>query len=366
MVHRALILWRQGYWQGWANKTARHLGASRSARSCYFADHLFTLRRRRQCFEHVRAFHYGRRAFNPRTPQTCFWAHNFYTRGAGFASAGGHARIPVRAFGSTTFNKLNCIGDRQGPRPLWVGSRPLIAAATPKSPLLALEKLWQQKARTFSTGASSWSALSASTPSVSTPAATNNFDYYFASPRSETSEVSSLPESSDAAFGGSSYVDFDITPTFTIARATDLTEETVASLQRDIEAYTCEVQRILEDIKRVAASLGELPISIEQNNTTIRVHFPNADADKVRQLLTDVEVSRGAVRENVVYSDSEDLFDGLSSVSSSLGSYNSDVWGFDSTSLISSDLPTPSLTRGSSPSLASFESTSSQWRHCAI
>jgi hypothetical protein len=92
----------------------------------------------------------------------------------------------------------------------------------------------------------------------------------------------------------SSFVDFDFSTQLSLPSVAELTAETVDTLERDIETHINELRALVADVKRVA-NLGELPVSIEKDGQILRVHFPNADSDKVEILMDDVEATRGVV-----------------------------------------------------------------------
>ncbi|KAG5362847.1 hypothetical protein CJU89_1983 [Yarrowia sp. B02] len=90
------------------------------------------------------------------------------------------------------------------------------------------------------------------------------------------------------------FVDFNFAPQLSLD-AEQLTTESLDQLERDLQAFVQETKVLLKDIKTVCASLGELPVTVNQNN--VRVHFPNADAEKVNMMLKDIGVTRGVITE---------------------------------------------------------------------
>ncbi|ANB14317.1 hypothetical protein AWJ20_5282 [Sugiyamaella lignohabitans] len=122
------------------------------------------------------------------------------------------------------------------------------------------------------------------------------------SPRSSVVERMERPHSPDESISPpteSSFVDFDVTPRFSLPLSgVDLTDDALLTIERDMELHLQEIRSIIVDIRRIA-NLGELPISIERNGNVIRVHFPNADSARVEQLLNDLEVSRGIIMDTV-------------------------------------------------------------------
>ncbi|KAG5359987.1 hypothetical protein CJU90_5835 [Yarrowia sp. C11] len=90
------------------------------------------------------------------------------------------------------------------------------------------------------------------------------------------------------------FVDFNFAPQLSL-QAEQLTSESLEQLERDLHAFVQETKVLLADIKNVCASLGELPVTVTQNN--VRVHFPNSDAEKVNLMLKDIGVTRGVITE---------------------------------------------------------------------
>lgn len=90
------------------------------------------------------------------------------------------------------------------------------------------------------------------------------------------------------------FVDFNFAPQFFL-NTQQLTTDSIDQLERDLQDFVQEARVLLKDIKTVSASLGELPVSVSNNN--VRVHFPNADADKVNIMLQDIGVTRGVIHE---------------------------------------------------------------------
>lgn len=90
-----------------------------------------------------------------------------------------------------------------------------------------------------------------------------------------------------------SYVDFDMSPTITIPTVTQLSAEIVDNLTEDIERHIAQLQAMAENVKKLA-SLGELPISVENNS--LRVYFPNCEPEQVNSLLNSTEVTQGIIR----------------------------------------------------------------------
>uniref|UniRef100_A0A060TAF8 ARAD1D23606p n=1 Tax=Blastobotrys adeninivorans TaxID=409370 RepID=A0A060TAF8_BLAAD len=128
----------------------------------------------------------------------------------------------------------------------------------------------------------------------------------------------------DAAF-----VEFDLTPHLSVPSAGELNEEVLEVLERDFEAHVRELRAILRDIRQTG-TFGELPVTVERANGALRIHFPNADVEKVQRLLADAGVTRGVVYDATMPHNPLTL--SSSQHSQSALEYNSDVWGFNSTS----------------------------------
>lgn len=115
---------------------------------------------------------------------------------------------------------------------------------------------------------------------------------------SVTEEVSVFESSSWVACleptSTGTFVDFNFAPQLSL-ETEQLTTESLDQLERDLQAFVQETKVLLKDIKTVCASLGELPVSVNKN--TVRVHFPNADAEKVNLMLKDIGVTRGVITE---------------------------------------------------------------------
>ena len=108
-----------------------------------------------------------------------------------------------------------------------------------------------------------------------------------------------------------SFVDFKIEiPKLSIPQMSFIDEEILDTINVDFVNYQHEMNAILSDIKTIFDNYGSVPMSIERstsnggdeekpNSKIFRLHFPNYDADKVEQLLTEIGVTRGIVYEDV-------------------------------------------------------------------
>lgn len=113
-----------------------------------------------------------------------------------------------------------------------------------------------------------------------------------------------------------SFVDFQISPTVTalsplaavaaMATGSDSKAEVGAAtlnadgffdvLSTDFARQLKDLTAVMSDLKRLAA-LGDLPITLEKNNT-LRVRFPGLDADTVERLCDDTGVQRGVIKQD--------------------------------------------------------------------
>lgn len=113
-----------------------------------------------------------------------------------------------------------------------------------------------------------------------------------------------------------SFVDFQISPTVTalsplaavaaMATGPDAKPEAGAAtlnadgffdvLSTDFARQLKDLTAVMSDLRRLAA-LGDLPITLEKNNT-LRVRFPGLDADTVERLCDDTGVQRGVIKQD--------------------------------------------------------------------
>lgn len=204
-----------------------------------------------------------------------------------------------------------------------------ILPAAKLSPCQALHRLWQHHKRTFVTQSTNFAWSNSPTVTLS--------GFRESSLRS----FARLPPLEDVEHEFP-YVDFDVSPQFTIPSKSELTEEVVSTIEQELNSYVEHVKAIVRDIRNVS-ELGELPVSIE--NGTIRIHFPNCDTEKVHRLISDVDVSRGIVSDE---GNDEDNIAVAGAFSSDGDSSFTQISGSSSylyvDSLNSEDIPTPSLT----------------------
>ncbi|KAA8904851.1 hypothetical protein TRICI_005381 [Trichomonascus ciferrii] len=253
-----------------------------------------------------------------------FWQHN---NAATLSRQLHNVSLAKRAGISSLFKdsfKLN------RPNSYVAGYGRFLLPATDFSPCKALHRLWQNQTRAFVTQSTNfeWNNSPAITISGFRESGLRSF--------------SRLPPLEDVEHDFP-YVDFDVSPQFTIPANAELTEEVVSTIEQDLNRYVEHVKAIVRDIKNVS-ELGELPVSIE--NGAVRIHFPNCDTEKVHRLISDVDVSRGVVSdegniEGGVAVAGAFSSDGDSSFTQVSGS-SSDLYV---ESLNSEDIPTPSLTR---------------------
>lgn len=85
-----------------------------------------------------------------------------------------------------------------------------------------------------------------------------------------------------------------------VPAATLNTEGFLDVLSTDFARALKDLSAVMADLKKLASSLGDLPISMEKNNI-LRVRFPGVDADTVERLCDDVGVQRGMVGEDAAF-----------------------------------------------------------------
>jgi len=85
-----------------------------------------------------------------------------------------------------------------------------------------------------------------------------------------------------------------------VPAATLNTEGFLDVLSVDFARALKDLSATMNDLKRLAGSLGDLPITVEKNNI-LRVRFPGVDADTVERLCDDVGVQRGMVGEDPAF-----------------------------------------------------------------
>lgn len=151
-----------------------------------------------------------------------------------------------------------------------------------------------------------------------------HFDGYGANGEKKYRSVSALQESTVKKmanmprFMPGSFIEFQTTPTVTalspLAAAAAMATATGYEVKPEVCAATLNAEGFLDvlstdfarqlkvltavmaDLKRLAA-LGDLPITMERNNT-LRVRFPGLDADTVERLCNDVGVQRGIIKQD--------------------------------------------------------------------
>lgn len=214
-----------------------------------------------------------------------------------------------------------------------------------------------------------------------------------ASLKSSLPSLSELARAFHATPETGSYVDFDLTPQITIPPVTQLSPDIIERVTDDIERHIAELRAMAENVRKLA-TLGELPVSVEDRS--LRIYFPNCEPEQVNSLLNSAEVTQGVIRShndsNIVSpvdSSSESSYilntrssspsssttsepysgDGFyytdmesvsrrNSISSSSGSWDiTHLRGFGSPSAVTPSIPAPSLTN--SPSTETISEGSS-------
>lgn len=96
----------------------------------------------------------------------------------------------------------------------------------------------------------------------------------------------------------SAAVDFNLTPRLGLPVVGELNDDMLGAVRTAISSQIANLRAVLADVDRIA-ELGELPVSIEQNGTVLRVHLPNCDADRANVLVDEKEVTHGRTVEIV-------------------------------------------------------------------
>lgn len=150
-----------------------------------------------------------------------------------------------------------------------------------------------------------------------------HFDGYNANGEKVYRPVSALQESAERKmhnmprFMPGSFIDFQTGPTMTalsplaaaaaaaisgfeakseVDAVTLNAEGFLDVLSTDFARQLKDLTAVMSDLKKLAA-LGDLPITLEKNNT-LRVRFPGLDADTVERLCDDIGIERGIVRQD--------------------------------------------------------------------
>lgn len=89
-------------------------------------------------------------------------------------------------------------------------------------------------------------------------------------------------------------VDFDMTPNVELPNNAELDGVTAQSIVTALERQIARLQTMVGDVQQLS-ELGVLPLSIENGGRTVRVHFPNSNAESVNLLMQDQEISTGRV-----------------------------------------------------------------------
>ncbi|CDK28533.1 unnamed protein product [Kuraishia capsulata CBS 1993] len=156
---------------------------------------------------------------------------------------------------------------------------------------------------------------------------------------------------------GGACVDFNVAlaQNLQMPKTLIMDDDVIQSLKTDLECYQIELDAVYADIEMIKNSFGSLFISLEEDGTVIRVHFPNCDVEKCEMLMREIGVTRGTVKEFVPENGtSNDMTDlpGSTASSSFFSSFSSMSdselldGSFDSYPLLSS----PQLTDASSVS----------------
>lgn len=107
--------------------------------------------------------------------------------------------------------------------------------------------------------------------------------------RTESTEVSSI----------GSFVEFTLpTLELSIPTMSFINSEIIGSIENDLELVKEQIDEISSQVQTISNSYGSLPL--ERRKDSIRIHFPNLDADEVEKLLVELGVDKGIVFSNDV------------------------------------------------------------------
>lgn len=147
-----------------------------------------------------------------------------------------------------------------------------------------------------------------------------HFDGYNAKGEKTYRPVSALQESAGRKMASvprvmpGSFIDFQVSPTVTalsplaaaalsgfeskaeVSAVTLNAEGFLDVLSTDFARQLKELASVMSDLKRLA-ELGDLPITLEKNNT-LRVRFPGLDAETVERLCEDIGLQGGLIRQD--------------------------------------------------------------------
>ncbi|KAK9240087.1 hypothetical protein V1525DRAFT_395953 [Lipomyces kononenkoae] len=118
--------------------------------------------------------------------------------------------------------------------------------------------------------------------------------------RSESTMEDVFDSSAIKRAQNTTYLEFDLSPTFTFSTVYDeLTEEVVDSITDSVNRHIADLNRIVADVKAIANSIGSLPVSLQHfNGTVLRVHFSDRTPDQVENICKDIGITRGMIRVN--------------------------------------------------------------------
>lgn len=110
-----------------------------------------------------------------------------------------------------------------------------------------------------------------------------------------------------------SYVDFDLSPTYTALSPlrSERLENTsfIAGLGADFANMIGDVTATYGDIQRLA-KLGDLPVTLAgERGDILRVHFPGCDREFVERIIAELDIRRGMVHEDELFSFGTSMLD---------------------------------------------------------
>ncbi|PVH13730.1 uncharacterized protein CXQ87_001848 [Candidozyma duobushaemuli] len=152
------------------------------------------------------------------------------------------------------------------------------------------------------------------------------------------------------------YVDFRYAPRLSVPDKTVLTTDVVDEMMDNLARFREKLAEVQRDLARLS-ELGELPVEVVQDEGVIRVFFPNCDRERLETLLVEKNVVGGVIHEGASAGSSSE------SDAGSEFSYGESVPS-ETTSwfLSASDMPSPSLSSGSTASSQDILSSQSSQR----
>ena len=122
--------------------------------------------------------------------------------------------------------------------------------------------------------------------------------------KTEDEVVRNLDKMSKVSMNKGTKLEFRLTPTITALSSSSFsstqtlhTPSLLTNLTTDLSHALKDLSTTLQDLQRLS-SLGDLPLSLSPNRSSLVVHFPGTDAQTVSNLCDEVGICRGVVRED--------------------------------------------------------------------